>query len=103
MSSPNCAPVFFPMEDFCSSFCPHWVIFVPIAGDKEVLSPNSGVESVSANRWVKFSCGAAVEGSPRREPWVVVKIVQAPAGAEEMLPASVAPAGACRIGTFLRC
>ncbi len=42
-----------------------------------------------------FSCGAAADSSPRREPWVGGNWDQAPAGAADPAGASVAPAGAC--------
>ena len=42
-----------------------------------------------------FSCGAAADSSPRREPWVGEVLGRAPAGAADSERASVAPAGAC--------
>jgi hypothetical protein len=43
-----------------------------------------------------FSCGAAADRSPRREPWVGGILDQAPAGAADSGRASFAPARACR-------
>ncbi len=43
-----------------------------------------------------FSCGAAADSSPRREPWIGGNLDQAPAGAADWDRASVAPAGAFR-------
>ena len=48
-------------------------------------------------RHMDFSCGAAVEFSPRRKPWVDRKTTQVPAGAKELgsvASISVAPTGA---------
>ena len=42
-----------------------------------------------------FSCRAAADSSPRREPWVGEFSGRAPAGAADSERASVAPAGAC--------
>jgi hypothetical protein len=42
-----------------------------------------------------FSCGAAADNSPRREPWVGGIEDRAPAGAADSERSSVAPAGAC--------
>jgi len=43
-----------------------------------------------------FSCGAAADRSPRREPWVGGFGDQAPVGAADSERTSIAPAGACR-------
>ena len=50
-------------------------------------------KTVPVNPVVGYSCGAAVEGSPRRQPWVAVLAIGAAKRRKEILfgPNSVAP------------
>lgn len=58
------------------------------------FNPNSEIGVAASFPIRGFSCGAAEEASPRREPWVCGILCQAPAGAKACGRKSFAPAGA---------